>query len=67
MPRILVTTDGSDEREKAVVLQERVVPSDLESDHFSAQLVERVGWALSDADEIEHRTPAPEPRPAQKR
>jgi hypothetical protein len=41
-----------------VVLQERVVPSDLESDHFSAQLVERVGWALVDADEIEHRPPA---------
>ena len=62
MPRILVTADGSDGREKAVVLQERVVPSDLESDHFSAQLVERVGWALVDADEIEHRTPAPQAR-----
>ena len=59
MPRILVTTDGSDEGEKAVVLQERVIPSDLESDHFSAQLVEQVGWALADADEIEHRPPAP--------
>jgi hypothetical protein len=44
------------------VLQERVLPSDLESDHFSAQLVERVGWALVDADEIEHRPPAPEAR-----
>ena len=66
MPRILVTTDGSDGREKAVVLQERVVSSDLESDHFSAQLVERVGWALVDADEIEHRTPAPEARPARR-
>lgn len=63
MPRILVTTDGSDGREGAVLLQERVVSSDLESDHFSAQLVERVGWALVDADEIEHR-PAPKPRPA---
>ena len=58
MPRILVTTDGSDGREGAVLLQERVLSSDLESDHFSAQLVERVGWALVDADEIEHRAPA---------
>jgi hypothetical protein len=66
MPRILVTTDGSDGREKAVVLQERVASSDLESDHFSAQLVERVGWALVDADEIEHRTPAPGARPARR-
>jgi hypothetical protein len=59
MPRILVTAEGSDGHEMAVVLQERVIPSDLESDHFSAQLVERVGWALADADEIEHRPPAP--------
>jgi len=62
VPRILVTTDGPDGRDKAVVLQERVVPSDLESEHLSAQLVERVGWALSDADEIEHRTPASQAR-----
>jgi len=67
MPRILVITDGSDGREKAVVLQERVVSSDLESDHFSAQLVERLGWALVDADEIEHRTPAPQARPARRK
>ena len=66
VPRILVTTDGPDGRDRAVVLQERVAPSDLESDHFSAQLVERVGWALADADEIEHRTPAPEVRPARR-
>jgi hypothetical protein len=59
MPRILVTAEGTDGHEVAVVLKERVVPSDLESDHFSAQLVERVGWALSDADEIEHRAPPP--------
>jgi hypothetical protein len=60
VPRILVTTDESDQRETAVVLQELVVPSDLESDHFSARLVERVGWALVDADEIEHRPPHPQ-------
>ena len=65
MPRILVTTDASDGREKAVVLQERVLSSDLESDHFSARLVERVGWALADADEIEHR-PAPKARPVRR-
>ena len=58
MPRILVTADGPDGRQTPV-LQERVVASDLESDHFAAQLVERVGWALVDADEIEHRTPSP--------
>ena len=33
--------------------RERINPSDFDSDHFSGQLVERVGWAVVDADEIE--------------
>lgn len=53
MPQILVVTDDPEKSESAVVYRERVVLSDLESDHFSAQLVERVGWAVLDADEIE--------------
>jgi hypothetical protein len=35
--------------------------SDLESDHFSGQLVERVGWAVLDADQLEHRSYRPAP------
>ena len=53
MPQILVVTDDPERSESAVVYRERIVLSDLESDHFSAQLVERVGWAVLDADEIE--------------
>jgi hypothetical protein len=53
MPQILVVTDDPEKSESAVVYRERIVLSDLESDHFSAQLVERVGWAVLDADEIE--------------
>ena len=45
MPQILVVTDVPEKAESAVVYRERIVLSDLESDHFSAQLVERVGWA----------------------
>ena len=59
MPRILVTADGPDGHEAAVLLQQRVFPSDLETDRLCARLVERVGWALVDADEIEHRTASP--------
>jgi hypothetical protein len=55
MPQILVVTDVHDDRDSTVVYRERVSLTDLESDHFSGQLVERVGWAMSDADEIEHR------------
>jgi hypothetical protein len=62
MPQILVTADRTDGRETVVLLQERVIPSDLESDHFSARLVERVGWALVDADEVERPSIGSGPR-----
>jgi hypothetical protein len=53
MPEITVTTKGDEQ----VLLRERVTPRDLESDHFAAQLVQRVGWAVVDADEVEHQDP----------
>lgn len=53
MPQILVVTDH-DDTESTIVYQERVSLSDLQSDHFSGQLVERVGWAMLDAEELEH-------------
>ncbi len=55
MPQIVVVTDAPDDAARTVVYRERVALSDLESDHFSGHLVERVGWAVLDADEIEHR------------
>lgn len=54
MPQLLISTDRQGEDAGTVVYKERVSLSDLESDHFSNQLVERVGWALHDADELEH-------------
>jgi hypothetical protein len=54
MPQILVVAD-SPEAADTVVYRERIVSADLESDHFSGQLVERVGWAVVDANELEHR------------
>lgn len=35
------------------MLRERVNLSDFESEHFAAQLVERLGWAVGDAAEAE--------------
>ncbi len=52
MPQILVVTDAPRDA-STVVYRERIATSDLESDHFSGQLVERVGWAVLDADELE--------------
>ncbi len=53
MPRILVTAESSDEHPDAILLQERISSADLESDHFSGQLIQRVGWALVDAEQTE--------------
>lgn len=61
MPQILVLTD-SPQRAGEVVYRERVPSSSLESDHFAGQLLERVGWAVKDADDLEHR-PEPEGPP----
>ena len=55
MPQIVVVTDAPEEAAGTVVYRERIALSDLESDHFSGHLVERVGWAVLDADELEHR------------
>jgi hypothetical protein len=70
MPRIIVMSHQSAEREGAITLDEmmsepntppegaitldeRVTSADLRSGHQSAQLIERVGWAVHDADDVE--------------
>jgi len=54
MPQIIVTADhGAAFGEGAVMFRERVNVADFESDHFAMQLVERLGWAVGDADEVE--------------
>ncbi len=55
MPQILVVTDAPREDASQVVYRERIATTDLESDHFSGQLVERVGWAVRDANELERK------------
>jgi hypothetical protein len=60
MPRIIVTTDLSPHvDDDPVLLDERVHAVHLSSDHAAAQLVERLGWAINDAETAEQakRTP----------
>jgi hypothetical protein len=64
MPQILVLTNPHGGEGEVVLLRERIAPIDLESDHFSARLIERVGWAVVDADDLEHAPPQPPPGPA---
>jgi hypothetical protein len=51
---MLVTTEPQGQTEAMVMLDEHVATGDLASDHFAAQLVERIGWALADAEDVEH-------------
>jgi hypothetical protein len=50
MPTIIVQTGELDRVPEGATLVERIIPSELHSDHYLQQLVERLGWALADAD-----------------
>ena len=57
MPQIIVTADKTgDDGEPPIMFRERVNVSDFESPHFARQLMERIGWAVGDADEVERRS-----------
>jgi hypothetical protein len=45
MARIFIETDDG-----AVTLSEKLVTTNLEDDDYAAKLVERVGWAVVDAE-----------------
>jgi hypothetical protein len=53
VPTIIVLSNESDEQESAVVLSENVQPEHLADQHHAAQLIERVGWAVTDAKAAE--------------
>jgi hypothetical protein len=55
MPQILVVAEQQDEAGNEVVYRERLSCADFESDYFTSQLAERVGWAVTDADRLEQR------------
>lgn len=64
MPRIIIKADAADDQDGPVMMQERIVPENLESDHFSAQLIERIDWAVNDARQAEHEHSAASPNAA---
>jgi hypothetical protein len=60
MPRILVLAEPADRLrrpapsgERAVLLDERVDSVHLCDDHAAEQLIERLAWAVSDAEEVQ--------------
>jgi len=56
MPRMLVMTEPAEQAHAEVMLSEHVATGDIASDHFAAQLVERIAWALADAEQLERRS-----------
>jgi hypothetical protein len=62
MPEIIVS--ATDRAAGAGMLRERITATDFESAHFAAQLIERLGWAVSDAHAAEqaHAEPDAPPR-----
>jgi hypothetical protein len=56
MPRIIVTTDPSevaDRRDAPILLDERVDSLHLSDDHAAEQLIERLAWAVNDAEDTQ--------------
>jgi hypothetical protein len=53
MARIIVTTDPTTDHAAPVLLDESVYSVHLDNDHNSAQVIERVGWAITDAEKIQ--------------
>jgi hypothetical protein len=68
MPRIIVTTDPSPLPADALVwLDEQVQAVHLSTDHAAAQFVERVAWAISDAEDADGEQAGSRPRVARRR
>jgi hypothetical protein len=65
MPRVIVTSDPTRIPQHAsVLLDEQVSSIHLGSGHAAAQLIERLAWAISDAEEAERAlTREPRSRP----
>jgi hypothetical protein len=66
MPRIIVTVDPLDQRrtpvlpdETPVLLDERVESVHLCDDHAAEQLIERLAWAVTDAEDAERHSDRP--------
>jgi hypothetical protein len=53
MPEIIVRSNPSTEQGSVVMLTEDVQPEHLASSHHAAQLIERLGWAVTDAKDAE--------------
>ena len=58
MARVIVVPDPSYTRDsQTVLMDERVAPEHLDSEHSSKQFIERIAWAIADAQNYEGNRP----------
>ncbi|HXR28926.1 MAG TPA: hypothetical protein VN772_05050 [Solirubrobacteraceae bacterium] len=57
MPRIIVTTEPVKD-DAPVTLDESVAAIHISDEHASSQLMERLGWAVEDAERVEEQARA---------
>ena len=50
MPRVVVTAEHAERGSAAVLLDEQVHAVHLSTEHSAKQLIERLGWAITDAE-----------------
>jgi len=50
MAGIIVTTDTRESDEQRILLDEGVCPEHMSDEHSASQLLERLGWAVADAE-----------------
>lgn len=53
MPRVIVTTNLPPSGQPDVLLDEHISTVHLSSDHAAGQLIERLSWAIRDAESAE--------------
>jgi hypothetical protein len=58
MPRITIQPIHTDGELRRWTLSERVTSENLGDEYYTAQLLERLTWATSDAETLEAQTPA---------
>jgi hypothetical protein len=56
VPNIIVQAHATGSTPGTATLIERAVPVDLHDEHYIAQLIERLVWALIDAERLENAT-----------
>jgi hypothetical protein len=58
MARIIVMADPTERPDAPVLLDERICSAHITDDHSATQLIERLSWAISDAENAERAAQA---------